>query len=86
MACSSGCLAPGTHATYGECLKAKNLRHAVSVPGNNHDRAKQKSWDSELDLYRTARAQGVQPSGTSRAQVENALKISNETGMAYQAG
>jgi hypothetical protein len=42
-----------------------------------------KKWDSELDLYRKARAQGIQPEGTSTAQIQKAMDVSDKTGHAY---
>lgn len=42
-----------------------------------------KKWDKELQAYRDARAQGIQPAGTSMKKIEEAVKISNETGKAY---
>ena len=42
-----------------------------------------KKWDKELALYRTARAQGIQPDGTSTKQIRKAMEISNKTGKAY---
>jgi hypothetical protein len=45
-----------------------------------------KKWDKELQAYRDARAQGIQPAGTSMKKVQQAVKISNETGKAYKAG
>lgn len=45
-----------------------------------------KKWDKELQAYRDARAQGIQPAGTSIKQVREAVEISNKTGKAYQAG
>lgn len=44
-----------------------------------------KKWDKELALYRTARAQGIQPDGTSTAKIRKAMDISNKTGIAYGA-
>jgi hypothetical protein len=44
-----------------------------------------KKWDKELQAYRDARAQGIQPAGTSMTKVQEAVKISNETGKAYGA-
>lgn len=45
-----------------------------------------KKWDKELQAYRDARSQGIQPSGTSMKQVRQAVEISNKTGEAYKAG
>ena len=42
-----------------------------------------KKWDKELALYRSARAQGIQPEGTSTAKIRKAIDISNRTGTAY---
>ena len=44
-----------------------------------------KKWDKELQAYRDARAQGIQPDGTSMKKIQQAVKISNETGKAYGA-
>jgi len=44
-----------------------------------------KKWNAELQAYRDARAQGIQPAGTSMKKVQEAVKISNETGKAYGA-
>jgi len=43
----------------------------------------QKKWNSELEAYRSARAQGIQPNGTNRKQVEAAHKASEKLGVAY---
>ena len=42
-------------------------------------------WDAELKAYKDARAQGIQPSGTSMKQIQKAVDISNKTGKAYGA-
>jgi len=44
-----------------------------------------KKWDKELQSYRDARAQGIQPAGTSMKKIQEAVRISNETGNAYGA-
>ena len=46
----------------------------------------QKKWDSELSFYKQARAQGVQPEGTSRRAVEKALEASEVLNKPYDAG
>lgn len=43
----------------------------------------QKKWNSELEAYRSARAQGIQPNGTRLHQVEAAHKASEKLGAAY---
>jgi len=44
-----------------------------------------KKWDAELKAYKDARAQGIQPDGTSMKKIQDAVRISNETGKAYGA-
>lgn len=77
--CSSRCLTRD-HKTFGECMRAKGLQ---LTPNLSNTQAT-KSWDGELQAYRDARRQGVQPRGTKMAQIEEAMKISDATGHAYQ--
>jgi hypothetical protein len=42
-----------------------------------------KKWDGELQAYRDARAQGIQPNGTSKKVIEASLKASETLGKAY---
>ena len=42
-----------------------------------------KKWNKELSDYRDARAQGIQPDGTSTAQIRKAIDVSDKTGHAY---
>lgn len=44
-----------------------------------------KKWDGELEAYRDARAQGIQPGGTSMRQIEAAHRASEKLGRAYDA-
>lgn len=44
-----------------------------------------KKWDGELDAYRVARAQGIQPEGTSMAAVQRAVTASEAMGKPYDA-
>ena len=45
----------------------------------------QKKWDKELDLYKQARNQGIQPAGTSTKAIQDALDKSDKAGKAYDA-
>jgi hypothetical protein len=51
-----------------------------------YDLTRQKKWDKELAEYKRARAQGIQPEGTTTAKVRRAVDISNKAGKAYDAG
>lgn len=44
-----------------------------------------KKWNSELQAYRDARAQGIQPAGTTRRDVQAAYEASATLGKAYNA-
>ena len=45
-----------------------------------------KKWDAELNAYANARAQGIQPDGTSMVKIQAALKASDNMGKAYDGG
>lgn len=79
--CRTGCPTQD-HASWGACARSANLRVAYCGVGGG-DATTQKRWDSELDLYRTARKQGVQPDGTKTHQIMAALKASDAVGAAY---
>lgn len=77
--CSSACPTKD-HATFGECMRSKNLQ----LNPNLADTGRTKAWDNELQAYRNARAQGIQPEGTTMAKIEKAERISQETGQAFK--
>lgn len=84
MACTSGCLTRD-HESYAACLRAKAPKVAYCNSAGGMDATAQKRWDRDLDAYRSARAEGLQPSGTSRKQVDAARALSDATGSAYRA-
>ena len=45
----------------------------------------QRKWDAELDAYKAARAEGIQPAGTSMKAVEEARQASDNLGRAFNA-
>jgi hypothetical protein len=67
--------------------KAKGLQLATGDAAGNiiASGTTQKKWDKELAFYKEARAQGVQPAGTSRAQVQKALEASEVINKPYNA-
>ena len=85
MACRTGCTTRD-HESYSECLRAGLPRIAYCNSATGLDYTRQKTLDKDLAFYKEARSQGVQPAGTARPQVENALRISEKTGTAYNAG
>ena len=56
------------------------------APGKGRsDRTAQKAQDKELALYRTARAQGIQPASTRTKDIRKAIDRSNQAGKAWDA-
>jgi hypothetical protein len=80
MACSTGCLQPGTHRSYGDCLRSKNLQvqdvetHRLSV---NQNRV--------IDDYVAARRDGLQPEGVTAKAVKQAREFTDITGVPFRA-
>lgn len=72
-------------ATYGEYLRSKNIKIEGCRSHIGRDRSFYKRNQAELDLYASARKQGVAPAGTKTAQIREALDISDRTGRAYNA-
>ena len=69
-----------------DCFGCKALGLQMNTgDANSNLQVSSKKWDKELQAYRDARAQGIQPAGTSMKKIQEAVKISNETGKAYGA-
>ena len=81
MTCTTGCMTKN-HATWGECMRAK----ALNVKPNLMHAGRQKVMDRELQSYRDAKRQGVQPASVLQKDIDHAMKVSNETGVAFKAG
>jgi hypothetical protein len=82
MACRTGCRTQD-HASYHECLRDAGVKTYLASPSKGLDGTAQKRWDSELHSYREARRQGIQPDGTTKAKVEDAMRRSEAAGAAY---
>lgn len=78
MACREGCKTKD-HRTWGECARAANM-HIQAV-----DQGVKRSWEGELEAYRDARTQGIQPAGTRLSQTQAAVEASDRLGVAYDA-
>lgn len=70
MACRSGCKDQNC-GSYGQCLKNANLRIAYCGIGGL-DATAQRVWDQELNLYRSAVSDGLEPRGTTTSAVRSA--------------
>lgn len=71
MACSSSC-PTRDHGTFGECMRAKNLHLSPHV--NDSYSTRQTAWDSELDHYKKAVDNGLNPASTKRKAVDAAIR------------
>lgn len=80
LRCTSACVTRD-HRTWGECMRAKSLQ----VKPNLSNTGASRRHERELDAYRSARSQGIQPAGTTMDKIESAVRISEQTGVAYQA-
>jgi hypothetical protein len=81
--CRTGCKEK-SHETYIECLQASNLQINTGDAGRAENMSAKK-WDGELKAYRDARAEGIQPAGTTMKQIVAAKKASDTLGAAYNA-
>ena len=64
--------------------KAKGLSMNTG-DANSQKQMSNKKWNGELDAYRAARAQGIQPAGTSMAHIKAAVEASDVLGTAFDA-
>lgn len=79
--------AHATHTSYvDDCFGCK-VRTLELNPGDagRAESMPQKKWDKELDAYKSARKQGIQPAGTTMKAVQEALDKSDKMGKAYNA-
>ena len=85
MSCRSGCPTQD-HANWGECLRASNIQMNAGDASGGMVRSgwTHKKWDGELQAYRDARAQGIQPKSTKMKDIRAAVEISNKTGKAFK--
>lgn len=76
------------HPKYVEgCFGCKGL--TLSMNAGDADSRKtmtNKKFNRELDAYKEARAQGIQPAGTTMNKIEEAVKASETLGRPYVAG
>lgn len=82
--CSARCRTKD-HATFGECMRAKSLSIAYCNSAAGKDFTAQKNLDTTLDRYEAARAEGIQPAGTTTQAVNAAMAASDAHGKAFDA-
>ena len=82
--CSANCLTKD-HETWGECQRAKGIRIGWAHEAAGLDLTRERKWDAEIEDYRAARAEGINPAGTSRAHVKAAREVSDTVGVKYDS-
>lgn len=80
--CRSGCKEQ-SHSSYAECLQAANVR--VTAVINSPLQGVFEKTKGDLAAYRTARANGIQPGGTTVQKVREAEAASRLLGRPYNA-
>jgi hypothetical protein len=75
------------HPEYVEgCFGCKGLTLSMNAGDADSRRfMTNKAFNSELEAYKEARAQGIQPSGTSMKKIREAVTASETLGRAYDA-
>lgn len=75
--CTSGCKSK-SHETYAECLRS----NTPSVRNSTQSKSQLYSMESrnaqEINEYKAARAQGIQPAGTKLHQIREAVAASRK--------
>lgn len=82
MACRAGCKTQD-HTSWGDCLRAAQVATYLASPSKGLDGTAQKKWDRELDAYKAARKEGIQPDGTKQKKIDEARRLSDQAGAAY---
>lgn len=84
MACTSSCTTKD-HASYGECLKDNAPRVAFANSAAGADYTEHRRWFKRLAEYRDAKRQGIQPKSAQLHHIREAVRVSDELGVAFRA-
>jgi hypothetical protein len=74
------------HPAYIEGCFGCKINTLQLNPGDAGRVMSDKRWVGELDAYKAARNQGVQPATTRRKDIEAAMQASEKLGRAYDGG
>lgn len=80
--CRSGCRSK-SHVSYAECLQAANIGIGAGV--SSPAQFAMTKTKKDLSAYQTARANGIQPGGTTLEKVRDAEAASRLLGRPYNA-
>ena len=75
--CTSGCKTKD-HASYGECLRSNTPSVRNSTQSTSGLYSMERHNAQEINEYKAARAQGIQPAGTKLHQIRNAVEQSRK--------
>lgn len=68
------------------CFGCKGLSLQLNTgDANSRKTMPNKAFNKELDAYKEARAQGIQPNGTSMKKIQEAVEASQTLGRPYKA-
>lgn len=81
MACRTGCTTRD-HESYSACLRDGLPRIAYCNSAGGSDATTQKKWDANLESYRAARAEGLQPATTRQGDIDAAKRVADVAGHA----
>ena len=82
MTCRAGCKTQN-HVSYSECLRSANV--TVTAVVNSPLQGMYETTKTELSAYKAARANGIQPEGTTMRKVRDAERATRLMGTPYNA-
>lgn len=82
--CTSSCKTQD-HLTYGDCMRSNMpmISGGATPTRTGASLSAIKKDEKELSSYYSAIAQGVEPISTKQKDIDAALRLSNETGVAF---
>lgn len=82
MACRSGCDTQD-HSSWAECARSANV--AISATTTSRNYAGYNQTRADLKAYKQARADGIQPEGTTMDKIVAAKQATKNLGRPYDA-
>lgn len=79
MACSAGCPTPGSHRSWGECVRSKRSS-VMGLESTAGDFTSNQRMHRENTAYRDAVAEGLQPQAPTFAAIDRAKKAADTAG------
>jgi len=85
MSCASSCKTQN-HSSYGACLRSKGVAvTGLESTNPSFTRESEKTFNSDVDAYSAARAQGIQPATTARRDIDAAVEASQRLQVPFDA-